>query len=138
MRELLERLTRGAADVHAGDRGIAQRQHRGAQLVFAEAADVVEVAELGQRVGEARHGGLGQTGAMGDLLVAQHAFTGMEGAQPLAAAQARIAHGFDHARLAALPQGQQMIHGALDRLGGMGKRVLERAKRRQWQGQETS
>jgi hypothetical protein len=85
MRELLERLARGAAHVHARDRRIAQRQHRGAQLVLAESANVVEVAELGQRVGEAGHGRLGQAGAVGDLLVAQHAFAGMEGAQDVEA-----------------------------------------------------
>jgi len=81
VRERLERRAAGAADVHARDRGVAERQHRGAELVLAEAADVVEVAQLGQRVGEARHGRLGQAGAMGDLLVAQHAFAGMEGAE---------------------------------------------------------
>jgi hypothetical protein len=37
-------------------------------------------------VGEARHGRLRQAGAMGDLLVAQHAFAGMEGAQDVEAA----------------------------------------------------
>ena len=63
MGKLLERLTRGAAHVHAGDRGIAQRQDRSAQLILAEAADVVEVAEFGQRVGETRHGRLRQAGA---------------------------------------------------------------------------
>ena len=111
VRELLERLTRGAADVHAGDRGIAQRQHRGAQLVFAEAANVVEVAELGQRVGEAGHGRLGQAGAMGDLLVAQHAFAGMEGAQDVEAAGQR---GDELAVLAAAFLGEAILDGALE------------------------
>src|SRR5207248_10093108 len=74
------------AHIHARDRRIAQRQHRGAELVFAEAPNVVEVAELGQRVGEAGDGRLGQAGAVGDLLVAQHAFAGMEGTQDVEAA----------------------------------------------------
>ena len=45
-----------------------------------------------------------------------------EGAQPLAAAQAGIAHRLEDARLARVAARQQAIHGAFDRLGGEGKR----------------
>ncbi len=81
MSQGLERLARRAAHVHRRDGGVAERQHRGAELILAEAADVIEVAELGQGMGEAGDRRLGQAGAMSDLLVAEHAFAGMEGAQ---------------------------------------------------------
>ena len=112
--ELLQRLTRGAADVHARDRGIAQRQDRGAQLVLPEAADVVQVAQLGQRVGKAGDGRLRQAGAMGDLLVAQHAFAGVEGPEDVEAAGKRRDK---LAILAARPFGEAILDGALESRG---------------------
>ena len=109
--ELLERRAAGAADVHAGDRRVAQGQNRGAELVFAETADVMEVAKLGQRVGEAGHGRLGQAGAVGDLLVAQHAFAGMEGAENVQSP----GQGRDElAVLAAASVREPLLHGTLE------------------------
>ena len=66
--------------------------------------------ELGQRMGEPRHGRLGQARAMGDFLVAQHAFAGMEGAQDVEAAGER---GDELAILGGRALRQTVLSGAL-------------------------
>ena len=77
----------------------------------AKAPDVVEIAEFGQRVGEARHGRLGKAGAMGDLLVAEHAFAGVERAQDVEAAGQR---GHELPVLAVAGLGEAVVDGTLE------------------------
>nr|GFD56087.1 hypothetical protein [Tanacetum cinerariifolium] len=75
--------------VEVGQQGVAERQHGGAELVAALVGGVVQVAEAGQRVGQARDGRLGHAGAFRHLAVAEGRFAGPEAAQDLEAARQR-------------------------------------------------
>ena len=55
------------------------------------------------------------TATLNKVALGQHE----KSAQPLAAAEAGIAHGLEDPRLSGIPLRQQTIHGALDRAGGM-------------------
>ena len=84
----LERA-RDLAYAHRGEERIADRQHRRAKLVFPHAHVVAQVAQLGERVGEARNGRLGQAGAHRDFLVAEHRLERREAAQDFQPARER-------------------------------------------------
>ncbi|MCR5867976.1 hypothetical protein [Aquincola sp. J276] len=58
-----------AGDVEVGQHAEAQRQHAARQRVLAGIGLVAQVAQVREREGQARHGGLRQAGAAGDLLV---------------------------------------------------------------------
>src|SRR5258705_11342604 len=85
--ELFHHRARDLAHVHGGEQRVADREHRRTELVFAQAHVVPEVAELGQRIGEARDGRLGQPRAHRDLLVAEQRLEGGEAAQHFQAAR---------------------------------------------------
>ena len=87
--QLLHERARDLADAHRGEQRVADRQHRRAELVLAEAHVVAQVAQLGERVGEPRHRRLGQPGAHRDFLVAEHRLERREAAQHLQAARER-------------------------------------------------
>src|SRR5262249_17982027 len=77
------------AHVHRREQRVADRQHRGAELVLSEPHVVAQIAELGERVGQARHRRLGQPGAHRDLLVAEQRLERREAAQDFEAARER-------------------------------------------------
>ncbi|MNT65159.1 hypothetical protein D3C72_2031190 [compost metagenome] len=67
-----------AADVVAAEHGGAQRQHRQPQPVVAGVVILGQVAELGQGIGQPRHGGFRQVGPLRQYLVGQCALAGLE------------------------------------------------------------
>src|SRR5260370_839512 len=84
---MLAQKPRARPDVHGREQRIADRQHRRAELVLAQAHVVAQVAELGEGVGEPRNRGLGQAGAHRDFLVAEQRLERREAAQHFQAAR---------------------------------------------------
>ena len=68
------------AHFEAAEHRAAQGEGRRAQAILARLLHIVEIAQLGERVSQARYGRLGQATSLGDVLVAE---------QPAAAAEAR-------------------------------------------------
>ncbi|MNC63532.1 hypothetical protein D3C75_1136590 [compost metagenome] len=65
--------------------GVTQGQHAGVDGVFAQIVQVLQVAEAGQGVGQARHRGFRQAAARRQFLVTQVPFAGPEATQQLQA-----------------------------------------------------
>jgi hypothetical protein len=101
---------RELADADVGQRGVAERERRRRELVFRQPLDMRKIAELGQRVGQPRDGRLRQTGALGDLAIAELAFGRREAAQhfePARQAGHEFAVAIDAGRA---PRGGTMSH----------------------------
>src|SRR5687768_10249430 len=81
VRELLHQGAGHLAHVVAGEEVLAEREHADAERVLLLLREVLEVAQLGERVGDARHRRLGQPRALRDFLVAQRPLPALEGAQ---------------------------------------------------------
>ena len=74
---------RELAHLHVRQHSIAERQHRGAELVFAQPGNMIEIADLRQRISKPRDGRLRQARELRDLVIAERAGTGLKGAQDI-------------------------------------------------------
>ncbi len=87
-----ERLHVGPGDLanaEIGERRIAKSKCPGRELILPEAPHMSEIAELRQRVGEARDRGFGQARALGEFLIAEKPVLRLERPQYLEPARKR-------------------------------------------------